>query len=177
MIQGNKEQTNNGKVEKYCYENKPLNCTIYGGMYQWAEAVQYQKGASNTTSPNPAFSGNVRGICPAGWHLPSDVEWDDLYSFLGDPDVSGGALKSTKGLWESPNTGAMNSSGFSALPGGFRDYLNDRFYDIGKFAYFWSSSEASIESASVNHFFYSSSSTYGNFYPKEDGLSVRCIQD
>jgi uncharacterized protein (TIGR02145 family) len=175
-------------MEKYCYDNDTSNCSIYGGLYQWAEAVQYQNGAKNDTSPSPAFTGNIRGICPAGWHLPSDAEYCTLTTFL-DATVNctvinswsgtdvGGKMKSISGLWTSPNTGATNSSGFSALPGGFRDYLNDRFYDIGKFAYFWSSSEASSESASVNHFFYSSSSTYGNFYPKEDGLSVRCIQD
>jgi hypothetical protein len=83
MVLGANDQTNNGILEKYCYNNDTANCTIYGGLYQWAEAVQYQNGASNTTSPSPAFTGNVQGICPTGWHVPSDGEWRSLEITLG----------------------------------------------------------------------------------------------
>ncbi|MEY4866868.1 MAG: hypothetical protein RLY64_1122, partial [Bacteroidota bacterium] len=82
MILGANDQTNNSTLEKYCYNNDPSNCAIYGGLYQWAEAVQYQNGASNTASPSPAFSGNVKGICPTGWHVPSDGDWCTLTIFL-----------------------------------------------------------------------------------------------
>ncbi len=176
MIQGANDQTNNSTLEKYCYNNDPANCTTYGGLYQWAEAVQYQNGASNTTSPNPGFSGNVRGICPTGWHLPSDSEWSTLVTFLGGSSVAGGALKSTSGLWTSPNTGATNSSGFSALPGGYRD-TNGSFYNIGNFTYFWSSSESSSTNAFFRSLYYVNSNIYRDYTAKLNGFSARCTQD
>jgi uncharacterized protein (TIGR02145 family) len=176
MIIGISDQTNNSTLEKYCYNNDPANCTIYGGLYQWAEAVQYQNGSSNTTSPSPAFSGNVRGICPAGWHLPSDGEWSSLETTLGGSNVAGGALKSTSGLWSSPNTGATNSSGFSALPGGYR-VTNGTFGNIGIYTYFWSSSESSSANAFYRYLNYLLSNINRYGYNKDVGFSARCIQD
>src|ERR1035437_4695141 len=74
-INGSLEQTNNSTIEKYCYNDDPANCTTNGGLYQWAEAVQYMNGATNTSSPSPAFTGNIQGICPTGWHLPTNAEY------------------------------------------------------------------------------------------------------
>jgi uncharacterized protein (TIGR02145 family) len=176
MIQGANDQTNNSTLEKYCYNNDTANCTTYGGLYQWAEAVQYQNGAGISTSPNPAFTGNVRGICPTGWHLPSDAEWGTLETFLGGSSVAGGALKSTSGLWISPNTGATNSSGFSALPGGFRNAVGT-FYDIGLFTFFWSSSEFSSTNAFLSYLSYNRSNINRGFTNKYIGYSARCTQD
>jgi uncharacterized protein (TIGR02145 family) len=175
MIQGVNDQTNNSTLEKYCYNNDTANCAIYGGLYQWAEAVQYQNGASNTTSPTPGFTGNVRGICPTGWHLPSDAEWGTLETFLGGSSVAAGALKSTSGLWSSPNSGANNSSGFSALPGGYRG-TNGAFSDVGYFTYFGSSSESS-STAFYRYLGYFNSNIYRNDRLKYFGFSVRCTQD
>ncbi len=73
-VNANTEQTNNSSIEKYCYSDFDANCTTYGGLYQWGEAVQYQNGATNTSSPSPAFTGNLQGICPAGWHIPTQAE-------------------------------------------------------------------------------------------------------
>ncbi len=169
-------QRNNGVLEKYCYNNDPANCTTYGGLYQWAEAVQYQNGASNSASPSPAFTGNVRGICPTGWHLPSDAEWNSLETTLGGSSVAGGPLKSTSGLWTSPNTGATNSSGFSALPGGYR-LTNGTFVSIGFNTYFWSSSESSsADAVDCNLFCFLSAISRGSD-DKNVGFSARCTQD
>jgi uncharacterized protein (TIGR02145 family) len=179
-------QRNNGILEKYCYNNNPANCTTYGGLYQWAEAVQYQNGASNTASLPTAFTGNVQGICPTGWHLPSDAEYCTLTTFL-DATVNcgtigwsgtdaGGKMKSTSGLWTSPNTGATNSSGFSALPGGYRPTLGT-FYDIGFLTYFWSSSESSSTDAVPRYLYYSHSVIFRVSHPKGYGFSARCTQD
>lgn len=82
-IDGAQEQADNSIPEKYCYNDLETNCTVYGGLYQWAEAVQYLNGASNTTSWNPVPTGNVQGICPAGWHLPSNDEWLAIETTLG----------------------------------------------------------------------------------------------
>jgi uncharacterized protein (TIGR02145 family) len=163
-------------LEKFCYDNDPANCAIYGGLYQWAEAVQYQNGASNTTSPNPAFTGNVRGICPTGWHLPSDAEWGTLETFLGGSSVVGGALKSTSGLWASPNTGASNSSGFSALPGGYRN-ISRTFSGIVFATYLWSSFEASSNNVFERGLLYNNSLIIRANSPKDNGFSIRCLKD
>jgi uncharacterized protein (TIGR02145 family) len=186
MVLGANNQTNNGVLEKYCYNNDPANCTIYGGLYQWAEAVQYQNGASNTTSPSPAFAGNVRGICPTGWHLPSDAEYCTLTTFL-DATVNcgtigwsgtdaGGKMKSTSGLWTSPNTGATNSSGFSALPGGDRRN-NGTFFNVRGSTDFRSSSEYSATNAITRVLVNRYSNFYRDYNSKSYGFSARCIQD
>ncbi len=189
MVQGANEQTNNGILEKYCYNNDTANCTIYGGLYQWAEAVQYQNGASNTTSPSPAFTGNVRGLCPTGWHVPSDGEYCMLTTFLdatvncGTTGLSGtdagGKMKSTSGLWASPNLGATNSSGFSALPGGYRYAVGavGAFDGIGFNPSFWSSSEFYATFA-VDRFLDSSlSEIERSNHGKGLGFSIRCLKD
>jgi uncharacterized protein (TIGR02145 family) len=186
MVQGANDQTNNGILEKYCYNNDTANCTIYGGLYQWAEAVQYQNGASDTASPNPAFTRSVQGICPTGWHLPSDAEYCTLTTFL-DATVNcgttgfsgndvGGKMKSTSGFWTSPNTGVTNSSGFSALPGGTRA-TNRTFDSLGNLSNFWSSSESSATSAISRHLYYNNSNTYRSNLTKRDGFSARCLKD
>ena len=112
LINSNNDQTNNSIIEKYCYDNSTTNCSTYGGLYQWDEMMQYK-----TTE-------GVQGICPVNWHIPTDAEWTGLTDFLGGESVAGGKMKTTgtieagTGLWLSPNTGATNSSGFAALPGG-----------------------------------------------------------
>jgi uncharacterized protein (TIGR02145 family) len=186
MVQGANDQANNGILEKYCYNNDTANCSIYGGLYQWAEAVQYQNGASNTASPSPAFTGNIKGICPTGWHVPSDGEWCTLTTFL-DSTVNcnsigwsgtdaGGKMKSTSSLWNSPNAGATNSSGFSALSGGYR--LLNTFNFIGIYTDFWSSSESSASNAFFRYL--SNNDPYcsrNNNVSKNYGFSIRCIKD
>jgi uncharacterized protein (TIGR02145 family) len=186
MVLGANDQTNNGTLEKYCYNNDTANCSIYGGLYQWAEAVQYQNGASNSTSPSPAFAGNIQGICPTGWHVPSDSEFCTLTTFL-DATVNcgtigwsgtdaGGKMKSTSGLWNSPNTGATNSSGFSALPGGNRNpngTFGNKMIDYSS----WTSSNYS----GLFTLFIGLNNGYSsrdiNPYNNLNGFSIRCIKD
>jgi uncharacterized protein (TIGR02145 family) len=186
MILGANDQTNNSILEKYCYNNLPANCDTFGGLYQWAEAVQYQNGASNISSPSPAFSGNVKGMCPTGWHVPSDGEWCTLTTFL-DSTVNcsatgwsgtnaGGKMKSTSNLWNSPNSGATNSSGFSGLPGEYRSF-NGSFGILGGSTYFWPSSEFSNSMVFPRHLRFDNSSIYRGLSIKVDGYSVRCLKD
>ena len=176
MIQGSSNQTNNSIIEKYCYNNLPANCDTFGGLYQWAEAVQYQNGASNTTSPNPALSGYVKGICPVGWHVPSDWEWSSLETAIGGSTIAGGALKHTSVLWSSPNMGATNSSGFSALPGGCL-ISNWAFFYLGNITDFWSSSESSA-TYTIDRDLANNYSVIGRgIGNKSNGFSVRCLKD
>ncbi|SDD19418.1 FISUMP domain-containing protein [Williamwhitmania taraxaci] len=110
------------------------NYAIYGVLYNWPAAMN--GAASSTVNPS-----GVQGVCPTGWHLPSDAEWTQLTTFLGGESVAGGKLKEIGTThWASPNTGADNSSGFTALPGGYRNY-GGSFYYIGYGGYWWSATE------------------------------------
>jgi uncharacterized protein (TIGR02145 family) len=149
------------------YNNDSANGTIYGKLYNWY-AVN-----------------DSRGLAPSGWHIPSDAEWNTIINCI-DPNanigntfynVAGGKMKSTgTSLWESPNTDATNSSGFTGLPGGTRyDYT---FGDVGLYGQWWSSSEGSDNSKASYRFLKSSESSLDKYeYEKIYGLSVRCIKD
>jgi uncharacterized protein (TIGR02145 family) len=175
-INGGAEQTNNGIVEKYCFNNLESNCDIYGGMYQWAEIVQYLNGASNTTSWNPVPAGNVQGICPPGWHMPSDAEWTSLTTFLGGEPIAGGKIKeSGTAHWVSPNAGATNETGFTALPGGNHFFGN--FSDMGLYVNFWSSTEISATNARSRALFYQFTTVGRGNSIKDAGFHCRCLKD
>ena len=128
-INGPVEQINNGIKEKYCFNDLESNCTIYGGLYQWGEVMQY------------VSTVGAQGLCPAGWHLPSDAEYNLLTAFLGGAGVAGGPLKEAGTThWASPNTGATNASGFSGLPGGVRNFSTGTFSFLSTSGTFWTSS-------------------------------------
>jgi uncharacterized protein (TIGR02145 family) len=126
-ISGITNQSNNSLFEKYCYLDDDANCTIYGGLYQWDELMQY----------NPQVG--TQGICPSGFHVPSDNEYSYLVNLLGGNATSGGKMKEPGTVhWLSPNTGATNESGFTGLPGG-RRRTNGQYENISKRATFWTS--------------------------------------
>ena len=161
-INTNNNQYNDGIIQKYCYDNSEENCNIYGGMYQWDEMMQYS-----------TIQG-AQGICPpsGGWHLPAETDWITLFEFLGGYGMAPAKMKSTgtieegTGLWYSPNAGANNMSGFSALPGG-----RDGSGYLGHLACFWSTSGQKIE-------LYSWSTGMDTGYWLWGGaLSVRCLKD
>ena len=117
--------------------------------------------------------------CPEGWHIPTMDEWQKLVDFLGGAEVATGKLKSTSDLWQSPNEGADNSSGFSALPAGFRKGWDDFAYEqLGTFATFWSSSPNNGELTYTfqfnSDFAKANLSSYGD---NNNGYSVRCVKD
>jgi uncharacterized protein (TIGR02145 family) len=164
-IDGTINQTNNGYIEKYCYSNLETNCDIYGGLYQWNEMMQY------TTIES------VQGICPptGGWHLPSDVEWTALTNYLGGSGA-GGAMKeigTTHWLW--PNTGATNSSGFTALPAGYRPSVGT-FLGLGNYATIWSSTEYGGSVAYHQYLYWDWNGVGLGNYDKPYGCSVRCLK-
>lgn len=138
------------------YDNNAVNDTIYGKLYNW-------------------YAVNTGKLAPAGWHVPSDSELITLTTYLGGLYIAGGALKATT-LWSSPNTGATNSSGFTALPAGLR--RPDYGYNlIGTRSFFWSSTEVNpnyswcFALTEFNAYF----SYSGN--KKIVGFSVRCVRD
>lgn len=136
------ETSNNGIIEKYCYDNQSNNCSTFGGLYNWCEVVQYQNGASDYALWNPAPTGHVQGICPSGWHIPSEDEWTILTNEIGGIVGAGDKLKSTsthpKKFWTGGVNNTTNSTGFTALPAGGRTYAGN-FFDKHMRASFWSS--------------------------------------
>jgi uncharacterized protein (TIGR02145 family) len=145
------------------------NYAVYGVLYNWTAAMN---GGINSQA-NPS---GVQGVCPTGWHLPSDAEWTQLSDYLGGGTVAGGKLKETgTSHWNTPNTGAINESGFSALPGGYRNY-DGHFYVIGSHGNWWSSTEGNSKDAWHRYLDYSSG-LYLKYCAKEYGCSVRCVRD
>jgi len=159
IIHGNKDQANNGVIEKYCFMNNPAYCDTFGGLYQWNEAMQY------STTPG------IRGICPPGWHIPTDTEFKALASAI---DNNSNALKATgQGIGSGTGT---NISGFSAFLAGDR-YDNDIFLNFGYNAFFWSSSEFDTATTKFLNLYFYDSLIYLSNNNKYFGYSVRCIKD
>ena len=177
-INGGVEQTNNSVIEKWCYNNDTNNCAVYGGLYQWAEVVQYINGTTNMTNWNPAPVGHIQGICPSGWHVAKDAEWSTLITYLGGTTQTGGKIKeSTTAHFIAPNSSASNSSGFTALPGGcYQLYCG--FYAITMDFLGWLANNAGTgDDAYYFGAMYASSNGLTGQFKKREGLSVRCIKD
>lgn len=159
---GDTMQRNNGIIEKYCYNHDINNCNTYGGLYQWWEMMQY----SSTVG--------AQGICPAGWHIPSDLDWTTLMNFLGND--AGKMIETGTMHWLPPNIGATNESGFTALPGGYYNYLSSFEY-IGEWGCIWSSTEKS----SPQYYYLLLTHDFPSYilfwYYGLSGNSVRCIKD
>jgi len=153
----------------YCdYDNTPSNSTTYGRLYNWYAV-------DNNASTKDASNGS-KNICPAGWHVPTDTEWTTLTTYLGGLDVAGGKLKETGTThWNTPNTDATNSSGFTALPGGYR--FGNTFTYIGTTGYWWSLTEDGTGTVWTRYIYFSGSSVYRVGSSKAGGFSVRCIRD
>ena len=144
----------------YCdHGNIPSNSDLYGRLYNWYVVI------------------DSRNICPTGWHVPSDDEWSLLITYLGGSYVAGGKLKEIGTThWRDPNTGADNSSGFTALPGGLRTF-DGLFKNINSAGYWWSSTKNPSELVWTQSMNFSSS--YVRRYDEIDrsGFSIRCIKD
>lgn len=150
------ENLNYYTSDSWCYYDNSSNCATYGRLYTWETAKK---------------------VCPAGWHLPSDAEWTQLTDYMGGNDEAGGKLKETgTSHWNSPNEGASNSAGFTALPGGNRD-THGAFSRHGSFGYWWSAKERDASNAWFRYLYFDIAKMvllYGN---KEYGYSVRCVRD
>ena len=144
----------------WCYYNNDVaNGAIYGKLYNWY-AVN-----------------DIRGLAPTGWHVPTDTEWTTLTTKLEGESVAGGKMKSVgTTLWTTPNTGATNSSGFTGLPGGFRDY-DGTFYYIGNYGFWWSSTQNGTTDAWFRFLNYNDGNAYRVSLNKKNGFSVRCLRD
>lgn len=166
MINGSQHASNNGTIEKYCYNDDPANCTAYGGLYQWDEAMQY------VTTPG------TKGICPTGWHIPTNAEFQTLGTTVSN---DGNALKAVGQGITDPSQGdsgaGTNTSGFSALLAGYR-IVSDYFFDLGGSTFIWSSTE---DSATNDYYMalgdHNSKIYFSSDDEEADGFSVRCAKD
>jgi uncharacterized protein (TIGR02145 family) len=174
-VNGVSGQTNNGDIEKYCYEDLPANCDTYGGLYQWREMMKY------TTVEGS------QGICPDGWHIPTDAEWCSLLLYLDESVICyvvgatgtdvGHKLKARSG-WDPDEDGnGSNVSGFTALPGGVR---NTSYYEgKGWASDFWTSTPNDGQGA--NYYVCGSNSPriarYNSDFYSGHAMAVRCLKD
>lgn len=150
--------TNNSVVEKACYNNTTSNCDTFGGIYTWDEAMNY--------------STNEQGICPTGWHIPTQTEWQILINFLGST-TAGYQMKAAATdsiIWD-----GNNSSGFTGIPGGIGQGTN--YLYMGQRNTYWSSSEFS----STDAYDYGLTSGINTLdeanNTKNSGYCIRCIMD
>lgn len=147
----------NHETENGCwvYDSIESNAEVYGRLYDWETALD---------------------VCPNGWHLPTDDEWTVLIDYLGDG--AGGKMKTTDTTyWESPNTGATNTSGFSALPGGLRCNGGCTYFGLGLWATFWSSTDIDSVNAWRVTIYNSADYIERTWGDKNVAKSVRCIRD
>jgi len=180
-IDGGVDQTQNTPeeiIEKYSYDDLEINCGTYGGMYQWNEIMQYV-----TTEA-------TQGICPTGWHIPTDDEWKVLEMNLGMSQEQanltgyrgtneGSKLAGNEPLWTNGNLDSnadFGTSGFAGLPGGKWEPAVG-FVLLNSRAYFWSSSEESIYSWYRELYSNNAKVSRYSYYFGEPGFSVRCLQD
>jgi uncharacterized protein (TIGR02145 family) len=144
----------------YCWFNDDASIykNTYGALYNW-------------------YTINSGKLAPEGWHVPTDAEWTILIDFLGGVQIAGGKMKEAgTAHWVSPNTGADNSSGFSALPGGYRGN-SENFEECGGHGYWWTGSQSNSFSAWTRHLEYDSDWVNRYEFPQTYGFSVRCIKD
>lgn len=151
------------------------DCSVYGRLYTWAAAIgrtEDECGYNHTCEP----SGTVRGVCPEGWHLPNNNEWNELFTAVGGSSVAGKVLKSETGWKSSSVIENTDDYLFTALPAGYRNF-NGSFDFVGDNAYFWSSTEYNLEEAHYVDLYYSTDYAYLRNYYKDGGISVRCLKD
>jgi len=152
------------------YDNDSQYNYTYGKLYNWYTIA------------------DSRNICPNGWHVPSDSEWNSLIGYLdstynpiatGSQSATAGGKMKTIGTqyWQNPNIGASNESGFSGLPGGMRDFSNGSFYNIGLSGSWYSSTEYDANSAWYRNLSRNNAAVTRYNYDKRFGFSVRCLKD
>jgi uncharacterized protein (TIGR02145 family) len=144
------------------------NYNTYGVLYNWPAAMN--GAASSTTNPS-----GKQGVCPTGWHLPSDEEWIQLIDYLGGTSLAGSKLKEIGTThWTCPNNGATNETGFTALPGG---EMGAPFYNVKSTGSWWTATATSSNYAKSRSMSYYNSNVGSYSESKYNGFSVRCVRD
>jgi uncharacterized protein (TIGR02145 family) len=158
-----------------CYNNDPANCNKYGRLYDWATAMAIDTSCNAKTIANcgATVSTKHRGVCPSGWHLPSDAEWTTLTDYVGGETTAGTKLKARSG-WNSGN--GTDDYGFAALPGGDGD--SDGYFDyVGYYGTWWSATGMGSLNAYYRDMGFLDEDVYRDNYYKDNLFSVRCVKD
>mgnify|MGYP000937854772 CR=1 FL=1 len=144
----------------YCWynHNYAVNGSSFGGLYNW-------------------FAANSNNLCPTGWKVPTNSDWDILSNFLGGSMVAGGKMKEMgTSHWKSPNTGATNESGFTGLPGGIRSPEDGSFGYITEGCGFWSSTQVNSNEAWDRFLVYADATLDKYNVQKQTAYSIRCVK-
>jgi uncharacterized protein (TIGR02145 family) len=165
--------TDNDLIEKYCYNNNSSNCNLMGGLYTWKEAMQYSKSPVKKDE-------SVQGICPDGWHIPTEKEWQRLAENLGGEMMAGNKMKNLR-YWEQPNVKnknqvQLNITGFAALPAGRIDVSGESHFK-GTSTSFWSASKTDADKAWHRTITARGAGLYKDASFTKQKYSVRCIKD
>jgi uncharacterized protein (TIGR02145 family) len=147
---------NEGRPAWCYYNNDPTNGPKYGKLYNWFAVNDERK------------------LAPPGWHIPSDDEWATLSNFLGGDDIAGIKLKSNNGWTDNGN--GNNTSGFSAMPGGYR-FFAGIFLNEGHDGTWWTASVNKDGFPMFRYVYSDNTNIFRNHYNPRVGLSVRCIKD
>jgi len=148
-------------------------CDTYGRLYDWAMALDLNRPACNTGScSTDAHQTNRQGVCPVGWHIPRNAEWNTLENTVGSATEK---WKADNELWKN-NSKGTDYYGFSALPGGY-GYADNRFFDAGYGGYWWSAEESGANSSLVRRIAFNDVYVYTNNYNKANFYSVRCVKN
>ncbi len=150
------------------YNNLSSNSTTYGKLYNWYAV-------DNNASTKVASNGG-KNICPVGWHVPSDAEWTTLTSYLGGESVAGGKLKEAGTTHWTSDAGATNSSGFTALPGGYRVY-DGVFQILSTEGHWWGTMPVNTSEAIIRKMTTNTSTVGRSTHYRGGGLSVRCVKN
>jgi uncharacterized protein (TIGR02145 family) len=170
-----------------CYGDSLSNCTKYGRLYNWATAMAIDSSCNNksVSACGADISSKHKGICPQGWHIPKNAEWQELENFVnkegcGGPTANkaGTKLKATSG-WPDYNGKSGNGTdefGFSALPGGHGG-SDGSFTNVGEYGNWWSATEGSASTPNGRGMSYHNEDVSRSDYDKSLFFSVRCVQD
>jgi uncharacterized protein (TIGR02145 family) len=181
--------SNPGTGKSACYSNQTKNCATYGRLYDWATAMALSS-SCNSNSCSSQIQQPHRGICPSGWHIPGDADWDKLFRYVdGTSGTSVGYISATASRYLKATEGWLNCGpsssysyfcedtyGFSALPGGLGG-SDGSFANVGDFGYWWSANESSSDYAYGRLMGYDDDGAYWSSYDKSLLQSVRCVQD
>jgi uncharacterized protein (TIGR02145 family) len=147
-------------------------CTTYGKQYDWATAMALPSNCNSSTCSSQVGTKH-KGICPSGWHIPSDAEWTTLTDFVGGLSTAVTKLRSTSGWGWNGDDGGTDNYGFSALPGGIGS--SNGVGSVGYIGRWWSSTESTTRYALLRDMSDSSTNSIGD--SKGVLCSVRCVQD
>ena len=166
----------------WCYKNEPKNCEVAGRLYTWAAAIDSVKLANDADNPRDCGNGKtcvlpdtVYGVCPPGWHLPNNAEWEKLFTAVGGQSKAGKALKSQNG-WPDNGNGT-DAFGFSALPAGLVNHDGKNFYGDDEFAHFWSASEGDNTHVNYVYLYKLNEDAYLYLIIKHSAFAVRCLKN